>query len=311
MMRGYLLTSRGERLDLPPFTSWRLRRTGGVPCDSFEGTCPWDRGTEAAFDSACRLVAEEGSARRFTGVLDEYELDWDGGGGRLTLSGRGLAALLLDNEAAGMDYQVATLEDILREHVRPYGVPVGEVGALAAVTGFSVATGSSEWQVLYDFARYHNGVQPRFDVWGSLTVAPGEPGRLVTVDDRTGVTAVQFRDKRYGVCSEILVQDRGSLGTQRVADEGFIAQGGKCRRVFTMPGKSAYQAMRYSGQFQLDRAREERFRVELTVPGSWFCEPGDRVSVSLSRPALRGTWRVLETEAVLDGKGCRVKVTLG
>lgn len=311
MMRGYLLTSRGERLDLPPFTSWRLRRTGGVPCDSFEGTCPWDRGTESAFDSACRLVAEEGSARRFTGVLDEYELDWDGGGGRLTLSGRGLAALLLDNEAAGMDYQVATLEDILREHVRPYGVPVGEVGSLAAVAGFSVATGSSEWQVLYDFARYHNGVQPRFDVWGSLTVAPGEPGRLVTVDDRTGVTAVRFRDKRYGVYSEILVQDRGSLGAQRVVDEGFIAQGGSCRRVFTMPGKSAYQAMRYSGQFQLDRAREERLRVELTVPGSWFCEPGDRVSVSLSRPALRGTWRTLETEAVLDGKGCRVKVTLG
>ncbi|MCI9263473.1 MAG: hypothetical protein HFF06_02755 [Oscillospiraceae bacterium] len=311
MMRGYLLNARGERLELPPFTSWRLRRTGGVPCDSFEGECPWDRGVEPAFDSACRLVAEEGAERRFTGVLDEYELSWDGGGGRLSLSGRGLAALLLDNQAAGRDYQVATLEDILREHVRPYGVPVGRVGNLAAVTGFSVAAGSSQWQVLYDFARYHNGVQPRFDVWGSLQVAPGEPGGLVRVDRRTGVTGVSFRDKRYGVYSEILVQDRGRLGSQRVAQEGFIAQGGQCRRVFTMPGKSAYQAMRYSGQFQLDRSQEERFRVELTVPGSYFCEPGDRVAVELDRPALRGTWRVLETEGILDGKGCRVKVTMG
>ncbi|MCI8474435.1 MAG: hypothetical protein HFF07_03750 [Oscillospiraceae bacterium] len=311
MMEGYLLTARGERLELPVFESWHLKRTGGVPCDSFEGVCPWDRGAEPAFDGACRLLVEEGGARRFTGVLDEYELRWDGEGGSLSLSGRGLAALLLDNEAAGRDYQVATLEDILEEHVRPYGIPVGEMGALGAVTGFSVATGSSEWQVLYDFARYHNGVQPRFDVWGSLTVAPGERGRLVRVNDGTGVTGVRFRDKRYGVYSEILVQDLGSLRSQRVADEGFISQGGRCRRVYTMPGRSAYQAMRYSGQFQLDRAREERFRVELTVPGSWVCEPGDQVEVELTRPALRGTWRALETETILDRKGCRVKVTLG
>ena len=300
-----------ERLKLPPFVSWRLKRTGGVPCDSFEGVCPWDRGTETAFDSACRLIVEEKGTRRFTGVLDEYELAWGSGGGTLSLSGRGLAALLLDNEALGRDYQVATLEDILREHVEPYGIPVGKAGKLVAVTGFSVATGASEWQVLYDFARYHNGVRPWFDAWGSLTVAPETAGELVTVDDRTGVTEVRYRDKRYGVCSEILVQDRGSLKAQRVADEGFIAQGGRSRRVITMPGKSAYQTMRYSGQFQLDRSQEERLRVELTVPGSYFCEPGDRVSVSLTRPALRGTWRVLETEAVLDGRGCRVKVTLG
>ena len=94
-MTGYLLTAAGERLDLPPFTGWRLRRTGGVPCDSFEGVCPWDGGVEPAFDAACRLVAEEEGARRFTGVLDEYELSWDGSGGSLSLSGRGLAALLL------------------------------------------------------------------------------------------------------------------------------------------------------------------------------------------------------------------------
>lgn len=78
-----------------------------------------------------------------------------------------------------------------------------------------------------------------------------------------------------------------------------------------MPGKSAYQAMRYSGQFQLDRSAEERLRVEVTVPGSWFCEPGDLVEVALTWPVVSGTWRALETEAVLDGRGARVKITLG
>lgn len=310
-MTGYLLTARGERVDLPPFAGWRLKRTGGVPCDSFEGACPWDGGVEPIFERACRLIAEEDGARRFTGVLDEYELSWDGSGGLLSLSGRGLAALLLDNEAPGQDYQAASLADILRDHVEPYGLPVGQVGRLEPVPGFSVASGSSEWQVLYDFARYHNGVEPRLDAWGSLMVDPGWRGQSLAVDDRTGVTAVRFRDKRYGVESEVLVQDRGSLAPQRLVNREFLAQGGRRRKVYTMPGRSAYQAMRYSGQFQLDRSAEERVRVELTVPGSYFCEPGDTVSVALTRPALRGTWMALETEAVLDGKGCRVKVVLG
>ena len=310
-MEGYLLRYDGVRIDLPPFTGWKLRRTGSVPCDSFEGACPWDAGAEPELEKASRLIVEENGARRFTGVLDEYELTWDGRGGGLSLSGRGLAALLLDNEARGQDYQVATLADILKDHVTPYGVPVGRVGSLPPVPGFSVETGSSEWQVLYSFARYHGGVQPRFDAWGSLTVDAAAAGKIVAVDDRTGVTAVSRRDRRYGICSELLIQDRTSWSVQRMVNEAFLEQGGCCRRVVTLPGKSAYQAARYSGRFQLDRSLEERFRVELTVPGSYFCEPGDRVSVSLSRPALTGNWTVLETESVLDGNGTRVKLTLG
>ena len=311
MMTGYLLTAGGGRLDLPPFTAWRLKRTQGVPCDSFEGHCLWEGGMEPLLEEACRLIIEEKGARRFTGVLDEYELEWNGAGSGLSLSGRGLAALLLDNEAEGKDYQVATLADILREHVEPYVIRADGMKYFPPVPGFSVETGSSEWQVLYDFARYHGGIQPRFDVWGNLFVDDVERGQKVVIDDRTGITGLAWRDRRYGVCSEILVRNRGKLRPQRVVNEGFVRQGGRCRRVVTMPGKSAYQAMRYSGQFQLDRSAEERFRLEAELPGSWFCEPGDRVELALTRPGLAGTWTVRETEAVLDSKGTRVKLVLG
>lgn len=310
MMTGYLLTVQGEKLLLPPFLSWKLRRTGSVPCDSFEAECPWDAGAEQKFENACRLIVEENGTRRFTGVLDEYQLTWDERGGVLSLSGRGLAALLLDNESLGQDYQVATLADILRDHVEPYGVPLGSMGDLPAVPGFSVSTGQSEWQTLYNFARYHGGVQPRFDVFGTLCVGGAEVGHTVTVDDRTGVTALCLRDKRYGVCSEIVVLDRGSREPRRVRNDGFLAQGGSCRRVMTMPAKSAYEAMRYSGQFQLDRSAEERFRLEFTVPGSYFCEPGDRASLCLTHPAIVGTWLVEETETDMDSGGTHTKVKL-
>lgn len=311
MMTGYLLLAGGDRLDLPPFSAWRLRRTGSVPCDSFEGSCPWEGAREPALEEAYRIILEEDGKRRFTGVLDECRLTWGERGGELSLSGRGMAALLLDNEAPGRDYQVATLDDILREHVIPYGVEVARGEGLPAAPGFSVTSGWSQWQALYSFARYHGGVEPRFDVYGRLTVAPGEWGGLVVLDHRAGPMEVSWRDKRYGVLSQVLVRDRGRPETRQVVNREFQAQGGQCGRVITMPGKSAYEAMRYSGQYQLDRSYEERFRLEVTLPGSYVCEPGDRAEADLREFGIGGTWRVLETLARLDGGGSRVTLTLG
>lgn len=311
MMTGCLLTREGKRFALPPFTGWRLKRTGSVPCDSFEGTCLWEGGIDKQLEECCRLVVEEEGQRRFTGVLDECQLSWSEKGSVLTLSGRGLAALLLDNESPGRDYQAATLADILREHVTPYGIQVAKVGKLPTVPNFSTATGSSQWQVLYSFAKYHGGVEPRFDMYGALTVDSGEQGRLLKLEDSHGPLELTWRDKRYGVYSEILVRDRGSLKEQRVADENFIRQGGACQRVMTMPGKSAYEAMRYSGEYQLKESYARRFRLYITLPGSYVCEPGDRVQIDLEKPKIQGLWRVLETESILDHRGQRVTLTLG
>ena len=89
----------------------------------------------------------------FTGVVDECQVEQSGSGSVLELSGRGMAALLLDNEALGEDYGAATMEDILRDHVRPYGIQTAAGANLPPVSPFSVATGRSEWSVVYDFAR--------------------------------------------------------------------------------------------------------------------------------------------------------------
>lgn len=311
MMTGYLLSPAGKRWRLPPFLSWRLTRTGTVPCDSFEGVCLWSEEWDERLSEAHRLIVEEKGARRFTGVTDEVELDWSEAGGRLTVSGRGLAALLLDNETAGQDYQAATTEDILRNHVTPYGLETAEKGALPTVPDFSASVGESEWDVLYSFAKYHGGVEPWLDVYGRLYLNGGERGRLLSLTDEEGVTALSWRDKRYGVYSEILVRDRGSLTVGRVSNAPFLAQGGACRRVLTMPAKSAYETMRYSGEYQLRESYAKRLRLTVTLPVSYVCEPTDRVRVALSKPGINGTWRVLESESVSDSRGVRTTLTLG
>ena len=57
----------------------------------------------------------------------------------MEVSGRGMAARLLDNEALGQDYLYATQADILRDHVTPYGIQAALGGSLLPVARFSVA----------------------------------------------------------------------------------------------------------------------------------------------------------------------------
>ncbi len=310
-MKGTLECWDGRTIALPDITAWRMEYACGVPCDSFSVTCLWNPGEAGALSEAVRFAAEEDGRRVFTGVVDEFSCGWDENGGKLELSGRGMAALLLDNEALGCDYQAATFADILRDHVTPYGIRTGETVQLPAVPGFSVAAGSSEWQVLYEFCRYYGGVTPRFDREGRLCAAPWRDGERLRLGADAAVTALTWRERRYGVLSEVLVRDRTTGEVQQVTDRNFARRGGRCRRVLTMPGRSSYQAMRYSGEYQLQRSAETWRQVELTLPGAFRAWPGDLVELALAQDVCRGLWRVTESVSGLDGRGAYTALTLG
>lgn len=300
----------GREIRLPQVTGWKFQYGTGTPCDSFTLSCLWTP-EEDLLAEAVGFTAVEQGERVFTGVVDECERGWDGGGGRLTISGRSMAARLLDNEALGMDYQVATWQDILRDHVTPYGVQALEGASLPAVPNFSVAVGSSEWQVVYEFCRYYGGVTPRFDRLGRLTASPWPEGKRLVLGADAAVTALTLRDQRYGVLSQVLVRDRTTGAVQTVENQDFARRGGLCRRVLTMPGKSSYQAMRYSGQYQLERSAEELRQLELELPGAFLAWPGDLVEVNLSQPVGRGVWRVIQAVSGMDGGGTYTRLVLG
>lgn len=310
-MTGTLTAYDGRRFALPPFRAWRLQYGGGDPCDCFEVFCPWGEKRDGALGDAVFFEALERGKTVFRGVVDEYEHRWTAEGSGLFLSGRGMAALLLDNEAAPAEYQWATLEDILRDHVAPYGIQVAEKAAIPPAEGFVVESGSSEWQVLREFTRYHGGVEPRFDREGRLTLAPWGDGRRLLLDEKSALTAARLRERRYGVVSEVLVLDRTRKASSRVADRELLDRGYRCRRVLNMPGRSSYQQMRYRGEYQLREAGRERLRVELTLPEAFAAWPGELVELRRARPELSGTWRVREVETGADADGAYSVVRLG
>ena len=309
-MRGYVTDTAGRQWLLPQPTAWRMEHTAGTPCDSFWMRCPWEAGSGTKPGEWSRFWAEHGGERVFTGVVDECQVEQSGNGSVLELSGRGMAALLLDNEALGQDYGTATLEDILRDHVAPYGIELSGEASLPAVSPFSVSTGSSEWAVLYEFAQYCGGVCPRFDRAGRLVLKGWTEVENLAISDATPVTSLTVRDRRYGVLSQILVRDRVRQTVEQVEATDFLRMGGRCRRVMTMPGRSSYQAMRYSGQFQLDRSAAELVRMEAVVPVLFYGKPGDLVRIQRSDWDRNGSWRVVEASVQADEAGGRTRLEL-
>lgn len=310
-MECCVTTGEGSTIQLPTVTEWTFRYGMGTPCDSFEITCLWEMGQELALEGACRFYAHHEGERVFTGVVDEYACAADSRGGRLELSGRGMAALLLDNEALPVEYQQATWADIVADHVSPYGIETVGGGGLEPVRAFHVTSGVSEWSVVEEYLRYYNGVTPRFDRMGQLLLDPPEDGQALVVDDTVAVSALEYRHDRYGVLSQVVVRQRTAGVSQTVTDEDFAAQGGRARRVVSVPNTTGTAAMRYTAQYQLRASQSGRKRCTLTAAGGFFVQPGQLVRVAREGFGANGTYRAAQVQVTCSGEGLYTRMELG
>ena len=310
-MKCWAAGSDGTTFSLPAVTSWEFRYGLGSPCDSFEVVCLWEPGAEKILAGASRFFAEDNGSRVFTGVVDEYSCVRDERGSRLELSGRGMQALLLDNEAIPVEYQWATAQDILRRHAAPYGIPFRDDFPAGAVSGFSVSAGQSEWSVILNFARSNIGIVPRFDTDGRLSLAPWDDSLQRKIGDAAPVTALRYRCRRYGVLSQVVVHNKNGYVTQVVNDDSFQAQGGCCRRVLSVPHTASAPALRYSGEYQLRASRAERETCELVLAGSFPARPGDLIEIARSGFGGNGLYRVRECSVKLDERRLSSKLLLG
>lgn len=178
----------GKAYTLPNPVAWRLDYGLGSPCDSFWVKTLWSVGQEETLAAGTRMQVFHDGALCFVGVVDECEVHWSEEGCVAELSGRGLQALLLDNQAEAADFGQATLGEILRRYVTPFGIRLAKPVSLPAAAGFSVGSGNSCWKVLYDFARYHGGATPRFTRTGQLALHGWEDRTVLSLDGTSPVT---------------------------------------------------------------------------------------------------------------------------
>ncbi|MBD5134191.1 MAG: hypothetical protein HDT38_06960 [Clostridiales bacterium] len=311
MIHCWVKLGSGGTLVLPTAVSWKFCYGTDTPCDSFFLRCLWERGQEKLLSAAYRFYAEWEGERVFTGVVDEFAVICGKDGLYLELSGRGMAALLLDNEAMPAEYQRATRADIVADHVAPYGVETVGGGGLPTVSGFTVASGESEWSVVRRYACYYGGIVPRFDRMGRLVLDAPADGEELRVRENDAVTGWEYREERHGVLSQVAVRRRTTWGTQWVSDPAFLAEGGCARKIITVPNTTGTAAMRYTADYQLKAARRERVRMRLTVAGAFLAWPGELVSVELRDFGANGRYRAAQTEVSCDSGGLTTTLVLG
>ncbi len=160
-------------------------------------------------------------------------------------------------------------------------------------------------------ACYYGGVTPRFDRQGRLVLDPPGDGRELPIREQDGVTGWEYREERHGVLSQVAVRRRTTWGTQWVSDPAFLAQGGRARRVVTVPNTTGTAAMRYTADYQLRAARRERVRMRLTAAGAFLAWPGELVRVELKDFGANGRYRVAQAEVCCGSGGLSTTLVLG
>ena len=301
----------GKEVILPTPVAWRLEYGLGSPCDSFRVKVLWSAGKEDVLADGYRMTVKDNGRTVFTGVVDECLCDWSDQGCTAEITGRGMQALLLDNQAEAADFGRATLGEILRRYVSPYGIALDRFVDLPAVWGFSVASGSSCWKVLYQFARYHGGVTPRFDRLGRLILHGWEDGTPVTVGSSSPVTRLKLRETRYGVLSRVTVKDVSGWERDTAVDRDFEKRGGQAGRVLLVPKNTGFQARRYNARFQLERSRAKSRQVEVTLAEAFTAWPGDLVKLVRPGWSRNGVYRVQESKVTLGEQGVENTLVLG
>lgn len=214
-MKGYLTTCDGAQFELPTLLKWEFSYTGSVPCDSFTLKCAYEPAMAEVLRRAVRFTAREDGTVEFAGVVDECGVTCDEKGLQLEASGRGMAALLLDNEAESVSYQWATMEEILKNHVTPYGIVCTGYDAVTAAARYRVANGSSQWKALNDFAALHGGIAPYFDKTGALEVKKNRKAALARINaDSFTLDAINSTLSGCGI--KALAEETEKKGTVKV-----------------------------------------------------------------------------------------------
>lgn len=305
-MQGKILTCENGTRTLPQLISWRLLRTDGDGCDGFTVQFAADAGTDGWLAKAVEFSAFDENRRVFHGIVDDYELQLSGQGNVCTLSGRGMAGRLLDNEVKPVEYQAAYLSVILEQYVHALGVRSNAV-SLPPLNLFSVPMGTCCWNVLQGFCINAGAKPPWCDADGVVQVVKQYPASGKTFSEPQ-ILSAHYCNCRYGVISKQLqITAEGTVLT--AVNDDFAAIGGRAQKVSYKAGSTLSCNYR-SPKEQIAQSKTEQFRLKLVLPGNFLAEPNTYVAVSLPSLGIAGSFRVCQCLSEGSQQGITCTLTL-
>lgn len=290
-MTGYFILADGRELKLPPLSKWKTCHTMGEPCDCFELSCPVDSVFAELLHTAVRFRGEYKGETVFFGIPDEMSFLADGSGLQIQASGRGMAALMLDNQLSEAEYLQVTLEELCDTYLKPLEVQY-KLGLLEnPAAPLEISSGASCWKVISGFTKQYMSRLPRFTKEGVMVLETDSGKKTLVVDKATGAL---LTIKRYGVISQLYINGVGYL-----YDENALSRGIKCCKVTSDAANAGYM---------MNESADGYLTLTVTLPEAFAAFPGDRVS--LRSGVFDGEYQVRESESSGSGGGTFCTLTL-
>ena len=315
-MKGYLINKSGTQYELPELLSWDVCHGTGEPCDYFEVKTLYSNTFLPKLQEAVRFKGIADGKTVFFGVVDEYQISIDERGSTVSINGRSLAALLMDNEVQKHTYYSMTKDTMLEKYVTPYGISSISDISMPQVLMFSAKSGDSAWSVLKRFCLKSIRSTPCFDAAGKLHLS-GISGKTIQINADTKAVSLKYKDESYGVISEITVINRSNGGSYTVKNQPFIDKGAGCKRyLYTDKFENVISGttnpdLRFTGKYQIACSMFAKNCVELTLPEQFPCFPGDTVTLTCAAFAVDSkSCRVIKTHCWADAVSAGTSITL-
>ena len=300
-MEVYVLDEKQNKYTLPTLFSWRLCHGCGEGCDDFDLSFAYDPSQDTALRRAVRLTAFEGTRQVFCGLPDEWTVSQGNHGRTSRLFGRGLQALLLDDEADPAHFAYAGWNDITTRYVTPKGIAV-QSDTLPSAANFHIESGMNLWQVVTAFAQDHAGRHPRFAPDGRLLVKAFDTKASRTLELPTQSTNAVCTINRHGVIAETLVRNRDTLRSYTLKNETFPGPGGR-RQVVTGVGWEGVAQIEKNARQNMRQSLRGFVQVSVTLPWAFAAWPGETLQLNGAPGGWTGVYVVWEAESSCDMQG--------
>lgn len=307
-MTATVYLANGKTVQLSELLQWSVRRTDGDPCGSFRLRLLMQPEMANWLEAATEVVLQENGKGVFTGVVDDCEVLVGKNGLFLDITGRSMAARLLDNQVRAQEFVSAQLPDILNNYVYPYGIKKIDADKLPAVPQFVVETGYTCWQVLAGFCRHSADVFPYFAADGTLVLRKNAQGAVHRIGAEE-LLSLRDNRSRFAVSSmQVLVNTKTGL-QQTATNAAFYENGGRRVCVFSQVGTKIRAAFRTPQQKLDDTAKLAR-QVEAELLGSFFAEPRDVVELCVPQVGMLERFSVSAVESSFDDTGRKCTLEL-
>ena len=173
--------------------------------------------------------------------------------------------------------------------------------------GYSVETGASALSAIAGYTEFAGDITPYFSCDGKLmlTEKTGQRYKL----NLDGAYDVTLRSRKSEVLSEVTVVTADGVQTT-VKNEEFINKGGSASAVITVPRKTSWDMIRYTGAYQIEKSEYGRYALEVSVGELFPAFPGDVLEIDCDF-CEKGEYSVTETCCFGDenGMGTRLYLT--